>query len=214
MEDIDPKFAQQSAPPMPSIPPSAPPPEVFQEHNRQHVPSILVAGHQPDPNEPSPESSNSQLNDPNAITHMPREHSYENLHSGTRSPVESETSNFTSVSQSPMNPNWQPGQPDGFNSFGPGNNRVLQERQRQRQQDILFSGNPDFEIPGMRPPRTGQIRGGYRGMGRGGAGYSGPRGPMRPPPPSVLESMDSNGRYPQPMPPSGGMDGAGTLREV
>lgn len=212
MEDVDPKFAEPPVPPLPSTTPSAPPAEAFHENNRQHVPSILLAGHQSNPNEPSPESSDSQINNPNVInSNIPREHSYEDLHPGARSPVESETSNFTSVSQRPMNPNWQPGHPDGFNSFGPGGNRIVQERQRQRQQDILFAGNPDFELPGMGPPRSGNIRGGYRGLGRGGGGY---RAPMRPPHPSVLDSMGPDGRYPSPVPPPTGMSGGGSMREV
>ena len=215
MEDVDPKFAEQSAPPMPLATSSTLPPGVFQGNDRQHVPSILIAGHSSNPNDPSPESSNSQIHNPNVVNrHIPREHSYEDLHPGARSPVESETSNFTSVSQRPMNPNWQPGQPDGFNSFAPASNRALQERQRQRQQDILFAGNPDFELPGMGGPRSGNMRGGYRGVGRGGGGYSGPRGPMRPPHPSVLEDMGPDGRYPPPMQPPSGVSGGTSMREV
>jgi hypothetical protein len=217
MEDVDPKFAEQSAPPMPSTTPSAPPPDVFHEHGRHHVPSILIAGHQSNHNGPSPESSGSQINNPNTLhPNIPREHSYEDLHPGARSPVESETSNFTSISQRPMNPDWRPGHPDGFNAYGPSNNKVLQERQRQRQQDVLFAGNPDFELPGMGPPRGGNPRGGYRGVARGGGGgaYGGPRGPMRPPPASVLEDIGSDGRYPPPMPPPGGLSGGVSMREV
>lgn len=60
----------------------------------------------------------------------------------------SETSHFTSISERPVNPNWQP--PPASSSGGP---------QPRRQQDVLLAGNPDFSIPGMRG-----------GRGRGGAG--------------------------------------------
>lgn len=189
VEDVDPKFAEPTAP-------SAPPAEDF---DRPAMPSLLVAGH--NPNDPSPVSSDGQLN-----AQVPRDElSYEDLHTGTRSPVESETSNFTSVSQRPMNPNWQPGHGGEFNSFGPS-----QRQNQQRRQDVLFSNNPDFEIPGVGPPR------GAGGRGRGRGGYMGMRqqGPMRPPHPSVLDDMGSDGRYPGPMAPMGPGSSGGVMREI
>lgn len=189
VEDVDPKFAE---PPVPSAPPA-------EEFDRPAVPSLLVAGH--NPNDPSPVSSDGHLN-----TQVARiDSSYEDLHTGTRSPVESETSNFTSVSQRPMNPNWQPGHGGEFNNFGPN-----QRQNQQRRHDVLFSNNPDFEIPGVNTPRGG----GGRGRGRGG--YMGMRqqGPMRPPHPSVLEDMSSDGRYPAPTPLAGPGSNGGVMREI
>lgn len=185
MEDVDPKFAE---PPVPSVAPAA-------DFEPPQMPTILTAGR--NPNEPSPVSSQEQI---------PRAHSYEDM-PGARSPVESEVSNFTSVSQRPMNPNWQPGHGGEFNSFGPG-----QVRQQQRRQDMLFSNNPDFELPGMGPPRS---RGGFGGRGRGG--YMGRQNtPMRPPPLSALEGISGDGRYPAPMPPPGatGSSGGGVMKEI
>lgn len=188
-EDVDPKFAGQPQPP------SAPPPEEF---TTTAVPSVLVAGR--NPNNPSPEPRDGQIH-----RQMVRATSYEDLLPGARSPVESETSNFTSVSQRPMNPNWQPGHGGEFNSFGPS-----QRQNQQRRQDMLFSNNPDFELPGMGPVRGG----GYRGRGRSGyAGGSQP-GPMRPPHPSVLDNIGGDGRYPAPVPPAGPGSNGGVMREI
>lgn len=107
-----------------------------------------------------------------------------------------------------MNPNWQPGHGGEFNHLAPSRKPVGSS---QRQQDILFANNPDFEIPGVgMPGRSG--RGGY-GPPRGGRVPG--RGPMRPPPPSVLDGLDGNGRYPSGPPPMG-MPGPGpaNMREI
>lgn len=160
---------------------------------------MLRPGH--NPNDPSPESSSSQIV-------IPRTLSYDELHPGARSPVDSEVSNFTSVSQRPMNPNWQPGHGGEFNSLGP-----PPDRRQQQRQDVLFANNPDFELPGMIGPRG---RGGYRGRGGSGMGPTSYRGPMRPPPPSVLDNMGVDGRYPAPAPPPGSQigPGGGVMREI
>ena len=194
VEDVDPRFAEH---------PSAPPAEAFNHPEPQPtIPSLLVAGR--NPHDPSPESSSSQV-------HVPRTTSYDDLHPGARSPVDSEASHFTSVSQRPMNPNWQPGHGGEFNQFGPGPGPRPDRGHQQRRQDILFSGNPDFELPGMGPPRArGGFSGGNRGRGGYGGGYGGPR---RPPHPSVLENMGDDGRYPAPMPPPGASN-AGSMREI
>lgn len=188
VEDVDPKFAE---PAMPSAPPA-------EDFDHPTIPRLLVPGH--NVNDVSPVSSDGQLD----RRVPPAEASYEDLHHGTRSPVESETSNFTSVSQRPMNPNWQPGHGGEFNSLGP-----MQRQNQQRRQDLLFSNNPDFELPGMGP-----ARGGMRGRGRGG--YMGSRqpGPMRPPPPSVLDEIGNDGRYPAPISQNGPGPSGGVMREI
>lgn len=199
MEDVDPRFAEPALP-------SAPPPQAFIQPPAQTLPSTLMAGPRPgpimNPNDPSPESSSSQ------IERMPHTASYENLHPGARSPVESEASNFTSISQRPMNPNYQPGHGENFNQFGPAPGPGPDRRQQQRRQDILFSGNPDFELPGMGPPRSRPVN--FRG--RGGYGMGGPPRPMNrgPPPPAMVDGMGADGRYPVPVPSQTG----GSVREI
>lgn len=104
-----------------------------------------------------------------------------------------------------MNPNYQPGHGDNFNQFapGPGPDR----RQQQRRQDVLFSGNPDFELPGMGPPRSRP--GNFRG--RGGYGMGGPARPMnRGPPPPMIDNIGADGRYPASVPSQTG----GSVREM
>ncbi|RMZ81042.1 hypothetical protein DV738_g2449, partial [Chaetothyriales sp. CBS 135597] len=99
-EDVDPRFAPSE--PMPAeLPASA---------------SSVAAAHIPPPSGRHEERSNlaipQQLNPP-----IKSFSSYEDL-PGARSPAESEASNFTSVSQRGVNPNWRPGYgPDNFNSL-------------------------------------------------------------------------------------------------
>lgn len=73
------------------------------------------------------------------------------LRDGQRSPAMSTTSNFTSISQRPQNPNWQPG-------YAP----PMPAQRRGPTPIQLLGGNPDFELPGVGP----RGRGG-RGMGMG-----------------------------------------------
>jgi hypothetical protein len=91
---------------------------------------------------------------------MDGNNSYEDVQSGSRSPAESERSNFTSVSQRGVNPRWNGGQ----NGYGPPmpSRRPVNAPQRN---DILLNSNPDFELPGGRGGR-----GGGPGRSRGGPG--------------------------------------------
>lgn len=88
--------------------------------------------------------------------------SYEDLHSGSRSPAESERSTFTSVSQRGVNPRWN----GGGQAYGqqPMPRRPVNQPSQQR--DMLLNANPDFTLPGGRGGR-GPTRGG-RGGGGGG----------------------------------------------
>ena len=108
-----------------------------------------------------------------------------------------------------MNPNWQPGHGGEFNSLGPA---PQPDRRQQQKQDVLFANNPDFELPGAMP----RGRGGFRGRGFGNTGPTSYRGPMRPPPPSVLDNMGADGRYPPSAPPPGSQvgPGGGIMREI
>lgn len=108
-------------------------------------------------------------NHPNGITHLTvsRESSpshiepstsYESIPEGARSHA-SDASNFTSISQRGINPNWRP--PSG--PLGAGMGGMLDRRPVQR--DVLQT-NPDFELPaGVRGARMLGSRGG-RGGGR------------------------------------------------
>ncbi|KIX95827.1 uncharacterized protein Z520_08535 [Fonsecaea multimorphosa CBS 102226] len=169
-EDVDPRFASDPEPPLPQNP-------QLEERNRR-PPPLLNPG---PPGHYRPDSYNE----------IPPTNSYEEL-PGARSPAESETSNFTSVSQRGVNPNWRPGPGNGgeFSGLGP-----MRRRDHQTRQDMLLAGNPDFELPGsMGPPRLPtRGRGGGPGM-RGGM----MRGPARVPPASAVGS-GGDGPYPVPM---------------
>ncbi|KAI7532763.1 hypothetical protein KC331_g13421 [Hortaea werneckii] len=151
-----------------------------------------------------------------------RDHSYENLPSGARSPAEaSDTSHFTSISQRPINPNWRPSPPSvgggtgppsmygpphhqgmmgpagGRSAYGgngnPGPGSTASAVQR-RKEDAILTANPDFTLPGLGPSARSGPRGGFRG-GRGPAGARGGGGRPR------------GGGF---MPPPGSGVGAGT----
>ncbi|KAL7938239.1 SUR7/PalI family domain-containing protein [Trichoderma chlorosporum] len=64
---------------------------------------------------------------------------------GTRSPAESEHSNFTSISQRGINPQWSPQPP------------MPQRRPVQQRHDMILD-NPDFRLPGGRSVAAGKRR--------------------------------------------------------
>lgn len=189
-EDVDPRFASdpEPIPPMPSHPDAG-----------GRMPSLLTPG------PPGQQALDS-------LGPLPQTNSYEDL-PGARSPAESETSNFTSVSQRGVNPNWRPGYGGEFNSFGP-MQRARQNPQAKR--DVLLAGNPDFEIPGMTPPSAPSLRGRGGPGGRGGPMRGGPMmmtGPPRIPPASAI-GAGSDGRYPMATPPPGAPSGPGGVKEI
>jgi len=87
---------------------------------------------------------------------------YEDIPQGSRSPAESDRSNFTSISQRGVNPRWNPPPP----SLMPGyTGQQMARRPPPRDQSAaLLNNNPDFAIPGGRnvgnPPRGGPPGGG------------------------------------------------------
>jgi hypothetical protein len=118
-------------------------------------------------------------------------YSYEDIHSGQRSPAESDRSNFTSVSQRGINPRWNPG--PNYVGSGPmpmPNRRPVQPQQTR--DDMLLNSNPDFMLPGGGGARG---RGGARGGPRGRGGPPGGRVPGQ------IPGMVPNSAYPQ----SGGL---------
>ncbi|PNY25153.1 pH-response regulator protein palI/RIM9 [Tolypocladium capitatum] len=95
---------------------------------------------------------------PNNHPPPPVEPMYEDVHAtvgGSRSPAESERSNFTSISQRGVNPRWNPNPPPMPQYQGVPPRRPVQ--QQQRRQDMLLD-NPDFQLPSNRlhgTPRGG-----------------------------------------------------------
>lgn len=151
-EDVSPEFAEP--PPAPLVP-------------------GMVQGY---PNNNS--SSNLRVQPPPPGGAMDGNYSYEDVASGSRSPAESERSNFTSVSQRGVNPRWNPGPTYG----APMPNR--RPPPQQQREDLLLNSNPDFMLPGSRG-------GGARGGGRGGGGRGGPGRP-----PGQIPGMVPNSAYP------------------
>jgi hypothetical protein len=89
---------------------------------------------------------------------IPRPHPLEQQRSydSTQEGPESEASNFTSVSQRGVNPNWDGGGYRG--GGGPGDyayGGVPRRGPPQGQRDFGLSNNPDFEVPGVGPARRG-----------------------------------------------------------
>jgi len=197
-EDVNPRFAAESNP--------APPIPAEHERQEQSIPHLFQPGGHDGQRQFGP-SPNEMLRPTSG--EIDPVSSCEDLQQGTRSPAESEASNFTSVSQRGVNPNWRPGYPGEVGNFGPGSAPAyglpgvmrkpvgmgMQARQEQQnKKDLLFAGNPDFEIPGMGPNRSGRgggVGGGMRaGGGQGrilGAGMG----------PSAV-SGGGDGRYPTP----------------
>lgn len=190
-EDVDPRFASEPAPPLPPMP----------QHPgmSNHSPAAAPLLHPGHPSQDRPDS----------YSELPPTNSYEDL-PGARSPAESETSNFTSVSQRGVNPNWRPGNGGEFSSLGP---QRRQNNQSQMRQEMLLAGNPDFELPGAVGPSRLPTRG--RGGGPGMRGGMMGRGPPRIPPASAV-GMGGDGPYPTPMgaPTGGPSSGMGGIREI
>lgn len=152
-DDVEPRFAE----------PLHPASEVHTVSPPPHIPATLTpnnsgplanasannsTAHRDPAHYLKPSSSNPALN-------LEGNNSYEDIQEGSRSPAESERSNFTSVSQRGVNPRWNPAMgPGGFNA--PMTNRRPVPPPSQRN-EILLNSNPDFELPGVRPGR-GQSR--------------------------------------------------------
>ena len=156
-EDVDPRFAAPDESSMVGAP----------------IPTTLTPGPQiPTVRHPTPDRLN--FGQDHEGPTLQRDGSYENIE-GALSPAMSDTSNFTSVSQRGVNPNWRP--PPGY---GPGSATGAPQQRRNEQNDMILGQNPDFMLPGMRGPSRG-------GRGRGGMPRPNPTG-LTPP-----------GRYPSAM---------------
>ncbi|KAH8703507.1 SUR7/PalI family-domain-containing protein [Talaromyces proteolyticus] len=122
------------------------------------VPSALMAGRPA--GEIPPQSSSLNIPGEQPMGEPPRSPAVSDI---------SHTSHFTSISERPINPHWQPPSPPPV----PSN---LRSAPQPRVQDMVLQGNPDFELPVA--------------AGRGGPRY-GRAGRMAP----VIDSK-SGGRYP------------------
>ncbi|KAK4125054.1 pali-domain-containing protein [Parathielavia appendiculata] len=78
--------------------------------------------------------------------------SYEDIRQGgSRSPAESERSNFTSISQRGVNPRWNPPRMPPAPALGSYGSNSIPRRPVNRS-DMILASNPDFELPGRGGP--------------------------------------------------------------
>ncbi|KAI4095868.1 MAG: hypothetical protein L6R37_007020 [Teloschistes peruensis] len=166
-EDVDPRFAE---------PPQIQPP--LMQANAP-LPSALTAGLHPH----APQHGIIENAHDHSTGHLQPSQSYdsipENTHdAGARSPAISDGSNYTSISQRGINPQWQPPPDRTMGMGGVPNRRPVGPSQR----DVLNS-NPDFELPSQ---------GGRAGGGRLRAASRGHREP------GMIPGMEpgGGGRYP------------------
>lgn len=136
-EDVEPRFTEDHA---------------GDAVNNNSVPSALLAGRPTGEIEPQPQ--------PPSLLNIPGTNAGDGPGSPAISDI-SQASHFTSISERPINPNWQGAQAPLPPPAAPASNRG------PRVQDVILDANPDFELP---------VAG--RGRGRGGARYG--RGRMTP----------------------------------
>ncbi len=159
-EDVDPRFSDVNIDPSPPLP--------DHQHQQPTLPASLI----PSAGAGAVASSARYLQPTQGI---PPTASDETLQDGARSPNGSEASHFTSVSQRGVNPRWRPGSED-LRSMPPASSmrKPVQGMpgapSRERDTNVLLQHNPDFEIPGMRPPGRGPGGGGGPRGGGGGLG--------------------------------------------
>lgn len=133
-----------------------------QQHEQDDYPQQM-------PYNPPPQQNHDYLSptDPNAIPHS---------RSDSRSPAHSDNSNFTSISQRGINPDWRPGPGPGQSPAGLMSPQDLRggpgrgPPPASRRNDQILAANPDFVIPGAGPRSKNHIRGLSR---EGGGRYPG-----------------------------------------
>jgi hypothetical protein len=105
---------------------------------------------------PRPESRNGGLS-PLQPIEQSLDGTYEDPHAGNRSPAESDRSNFTSISQRGINPQWNPSLSPSGAPHGP--RRPAPSAVASQRNELLLSSNPDFELPGAGAGKNRQPRG-------------------------------------------------------
>ncbi|KAL9025484.1 MAG: hypothetical protein Q9196_005700 [Gyalolechia fulgens] len=151
-EDVDPRFAEPSESYRPM-------------QSNSHLPPALTAGFHPQPPprgvmEHSSTQNNPYLQPSNSYDSMP-----ENTHdSGARSPAVSDGSNYTSISQRDINPQWRPSPAQAMGTGGVPNRNPI--GQQQRGPNVLLHSNPDFELSAQ-GGRAGRGGGRFRAASRG-----------------------------------------------
>ncbi|MCJ1305783.1 regulator of ime2 [Hypocenomyce scalaris] len=178
-EDVDPRFASPDPAPQPTdTMPSALLPGPLRQVDIQQPLDFNPGGNN------SPGGHSPAGHSPGG--HLEPSSSYESIQEGARSPAASDASNFTSISQRGVNPNWRPVPGQDMGGYGPGmggipNRRPGHQSRRSRDREVLLNSNPDFEVPGARAGRSGV------------AG----RGPMSPAQMQMQGAgMPGGGRYP------------------
>lgn len=177
VEDVDPRFAEETVPPVPATPPQ------FQQQQQQAahmtplppLPSYALPNAMSQLHPMQRQQFGSAPRDPDAASSV-----YNGSDQGlsrTRSPAQSETSNFTSVSQRGINPAWRPQAPPSMPGSAYGGSQASKSG-RWKAEDTILAANPDFALPGVG-------RGGFSARARG-RGRANPIGP----------SMLGEGRYP------------------
>ncbi|KAL8914355.1 MAG: hypothetical protein Q9171_000985 [Xanthocarpia ochracea] len=151
-EDVDPRFAEPPESHQPPIESGSPLPAALTAGAHAHLPQRGIIEH-----------ANGYDN-----SHLQPSHSYdsipENTHdAGARSPAVSDGSNYTSISQRGINPQWQPPPDHGMGMGGLPNRKPV--RQQHNQRDVLLNQNSDFELPiqGDRGP-GGRLQSASRGQ--------------------------------------------------
>lgn len=126
-EDVDPRFAEQPS-----------------TNNSMAPPPLAIA--------PGYAANGNSSGSLQPMGGLDGNNSYEDIQSGSRSPAESERSNFTSVSQRGVNPRWNGNQ----NGYGPPMpNQGRRPNNAPQRNDLLLNSNPDFQLPGGRGGRNG-----------------------------------------------------------
>ncbi|KAL8971472.1 MAG: hypothetical protein Q9183_001040 [Haloplaca sp. 2 TL-2023] len=148
-EDVDPRFAE---------PPEMQPP---QTQSSAPLPSALTAGLHPQYGviEHVSDYDRAHLQPSQSYDSIP-----ENTHdAGARSPAVSDGSNYTSISQRGINPQWHPPPDRAMGMGGVPNRRPV--GQHPHATDMLLNSNPDFELPiqGGRSGAGGRMRAASRG---------------------------------------------------
>lgn len=186
-EDVDPRFAEisQDVPTMPhnnhTVDGGIPTGLMSTYNARPGPPHLPQSGPQARYNRPNntrPYIPTSEHNYParpptsgqQYIPYAPGRPNYAEFDAPPESPAYSEQTTFTSISQRPVNPRWQP--PQG---------QQPQPSRMQQHTTPVFSGNPDFELPTLPPGRSGP-RGRAPGAIQPGLGSDrGGRYPLPPP---------------------------------